>query len=486
VTGFDQVLNGGLPKDHCFLIEGEPGTGKTTLGMQFLLEGVRCGEKVLYVSLSETEREIRKIARSHGWVLDGMSLYEWSHPEQTLHPEEQYTVFHPADVEFHDATQSILKEVERVQPTRVVFDSLSEIRLLANDPLLYRRQILALKHYFTTRNATVLLLDDRRSTSNEVDLQTIAHGVITFETVPRDYGKVHRRMRVSKLRGSTYREGNHDYTIKSGGIVISPRLTASEHNSQFIDGIVSSGSKSIDTLWGGGIDRGTATLLVGPAGCAKSTVALSYAVAAGRRGETAVLYLFEELLPSILRRGAALGIDPKPLVDSRKLFLKKIDPAEMNTAEFVVDVRRAVEQLGATTVIIDSVNGLLQAMPNEGNLMIQLHEMLAFLNKRGLVTLLVLAQTGIVGMSAESPVDMSYLADNILLFRFFEAEGRVRKAISVVKRRGGAHEDTIRELTLAEGIIVGAPLSDFRGVLTGVPVYTGDGNKLENKQSSTE
>jgi len=474
VAGLNEVLYGGLLEGQFYLVEGEPGTGKTTLSLQFLLEGARRGEPVLYISLSESEREIQQVAHSHGWSLEGVTIYQYTPPEQNLSPEEQYSVFHPSDVEFHDVTQGILKEVERVHPARAVIDALSEIRLLAGDALRYRRQILALKQYFANRNCTVLLLDDRTVETHDFQLESIAHGIITLKTVPREYGKTRRRMQIFKMRGATYIEGYHDYTIKKGGVVICPRLVTVERRDIIPGEPALSGVSSLDALWGGGLDRGTGSLFIGPAGSGKSSVALAYAVAAARRGEIAAVFLFEEMLSSIVKRGKAIGIDPRPLADAGKIMLRKIDPAEISPAEFVEEVRNSVVRLGARLIVIDSLNGLVQAMPNEESLNTQFHEMLAFLNQRGIVTILVLAQAGILGMGSVSPVELSYLADNILLFRFFEVQGHIRKALSVVKKRSGSHEDTIRELNLSGGISVGEPLSSFRGVLSPIPVYIGE------------
>lgn len=482
VSGLDEVLFGGLLEGQFYLVEGEPGTGKTTLSLQFLLKGAQRGEPVLYISLAESEREIQQVARSHGWSLEGLSIYKYTPPQQCLSPEEQYSVFHPTDVEFYDTTQSILKEVERVRPVRAVIDALSEIRLLAGDALRYRRQILALKRYFANRNCTVLLVDDRTSETHDFQLDSIAHGIVTLKNVPREFGKTRRRMQISKMRGATYIEGYHDYTIKRGGVVIYPRLVAAPRRTAVPAGAAASGIAQLDALWGGGLDRGTASLFIGPAGAGKSSIALAYVVAAARRGEVAAVYLFEELVSSISKRGAAIGIDPQALADTGKILMRKIDPAEISPAEFVEEVRQAVEK-GAKLIVIDSLNGLAQAMPNEESLNTQFHEMLAFLNQRGIVTILVLAQAGILGMGSVSPVELSYLADNILLFRFFEVHGHIRKALSVVKKRSGAHEDTIRELNLSGGISVGEPLASFRGVLSPVPLYTGDAEAVQEENA---
>jgi circadian clock protein KaiC len=484
VTGLDNVLSGGFPQGHFFLVEGEPGTGKTTLGLQFLMAGARNRENTLYVTLSESKREIEKVARSHGWSLEGVTIFEYTPTEESLRPEDQYSAFHPSEVEFQDTTQHILREVERVQPARVVLDSLSEIRLLARDSLRYRRQVLALKHFFTTRNCTVLLLDDRTSGTDDLQLQSIAHGVLLLQKIDREYGKTRRRVQVSKLRGSRYREGYHDYAIETGGVVVWPRLVANEYEATSVDGVVSSGFPELDALWGAGLDRGTSTLLLGPAGSGKSSLAMSYAVAAVKRGEYVSIFLFEEWVRLACKRAAALHMDPCPYLEQGRLHMEQIDPAELSPGEFIQRVRDSVAIHGAKLIIIDSLNGYLNAMPGEKHLAIQLHELLAFLNHHGVVTLMVLAQAGMMGAAMASPVDLSYLADNVMMFRFFEAGGRVRKALSIVKKRSGEHEDTIRELQMKGGrISIGQPLSSFRGVLTGVPTYVGPERMLEGKDA---
>ena len=481
IAGLDDVLNGGFPRGHVFLVEGEPGAGKTTLGLQFLMNGVRNGDRVLYVTLSESEHEIRKVARSHGWSLENVAIYEFTPNEDSLKPDDQYSTFHPSDVEFEDTMQNILAEVDRLQPARVVIDSLSEIRLLARDSLLYRRQILALKQFFTNRNCTTLLLDDRTATERDLRLQSVAHGVLMLEKVPREYGRTRRRLHVAKMRGSTYREGFHDYSILTGGVVVYPRLVASEHRGDMPFGCASSGIARLDELWGGGIDRGTSTLLLGPAGSGKSSIALAYAIAAVRRGERAAMYFFEEWVQLSCKRGAGLNMGPAPYLASGKLTMEQIDPAELSPGEFIQHVRDSVERDGAKVVVIDSLSGYINAMPGEHHLALQMHELLGFLNQRGVLTILVLAQAGLMGTNMTTPVDLSYLADNVMLFRYFEAMGRVRKALSVVKKRSGRHEDTIREIQFGEGCIsIGEPLSAFRGILKGVPVYTGSEATLRN------
>jgi len=485
VSGLDEILHGGFPQRHLFLIAGEPGAGKTTLGLQFLMEGARQGGRVLYITMSESEDELRQIARSHGWSLDGVTIYQYTPQGTNLSPEEQYSVFHPSDVEFQDTTQEILTEVRRINPARVVLDSLSEIRLLARDPLRYRRQVLALKQYFNARDCTVLLLDDRTASVQDNQLESIAHGVILLEVVPRDYGNIRRRLQVTKLRGSAFREGYQDFVIRKGGLRIFPRLITGEDHLRTPKGTVSSGIARLDALWGGGLDRGTSALFMGPAGSGKSSLACAYSVSAARRGEVAVVFLFEESVSSACKRGASLGFDANSVIDSEKFHIRKIDSSDLSPGEFVDQVRHAVQELHAKVIVVDSLNGLLQVMPNEETLTVQLHQMLAFLNNNGVVTIVVLSQAGLVATRQESPVDLSYLADNVLLFRYFETGGRVRKALSVVKKRTGDHEDTIRELIFSEGrISLGPPLTEFRGVLTGVPTYVGPMKVFEDQHAS--
>jgi circadian clock protein KaiC len=474
IEGLDDVLGGGFPKGHFFLVEGEPGAGKTTLGLQFLIAGAQKGEKVLYVTLSESTAEIQKVARSHGWSLDGVSIFEYTPTEESLRPEDQYSAFHPTEVEFQDTTQTILRKVEETEATRIVLDSLSEIRLLARDSLRYRRQVLALKHYFSNRNCTVLLLDDRTSGQQDLQLQSIAHGVVLLQVVPRDFGKTRRRIHVAKMRGTVYREGFHDYSIRTGGVVVYPRLVAGEHREKSEQGIVQSGIKALDALWCDGLDRGTSTLFIGPAGSGKSTIAMAYAVAAASRGEYSAIFLFEELVRTACKRASKLEIDPCPFVEKGLLHMEQIDPAELAPGEFVQHVRDTVEKKNARVIIIDSLNGFINAMPGEQHLPMQMHELLAYLNQRGVVTILVLAQSGLVSATMTSPVDLSYLADNVLLLRLFENEGGIHKALSVIKKRTGEHEQTIRELSFKNNKInVSEPLTVLHGVLSGVPTYVG-------------
>lgn len=474
IAGLDDILSGGLPAGHLYLIEGQPGTGKTTLGLQFLMSGAEVGERSLYVTLSESKIELEEGAHSHGWSLKGVEIYEFAPTEASLRPEDQYSHFHPSEIEFQDTTQHILEKIEALQPSRVVFDSLSELRLLARDSLRFRRQILALKHFFLNRGCTVLLLDDRTSEGNDLQLQSIAHGVVMLERIQREFGVERRRMRVAKLRASRFREGFHDYSIETGGIQVYPRLVAGEHRHQDPEGLAASGIPSLDSLWFGGIPRGTSTLVIGPAGSGKSSVAGAYVSAAARRGERAAMFNFDETLATIYRRSDQLGGDLRNMVERGLVSISQLDPAELSPGQFVGQVRDAVEKDNARVIVIDSLNGFLNAMSGEQMLVSHMHELLTFLNQRGVVTLLVLTLSGMLGPNMSVPVDMSYLSDNVLVLRFFEAAGRLRKAVSVVKKRSGPHKDTIHELSFSSGgITIGEPLTDFRGVMTGVPSLVG-------------
>jgi circadian clock protein KaiC len=484
IAGLDDILGGGLPQGHLYLIEGDPGTGKTTLALQFLLAGIRQGESVIYVTLSESRKELEEVARSHGWSTDSLQIYEMA-DDDDLRPEAQYTVFHPSEVELADTITAILEQVDATQPQRVVFDSLSELRMLARDPLKYRRQILALKRHFAGRNCTVLLLDDRTAEgSHDLQLQSIAHGVLMMQSLERDFGIKRRRVEVRKLRGSPYREGFHDYTIATGGISIYPRLIAAEHKPGFERKCVPSGLNGLDELFNGGIDTGTSTLFIGPAGCGKSTIALRYAVSSAQRGEKAVIFTFDEALGTLIERATGLGMELAPLFANGTLEIQQIDPAELAPGEFVSRVRRLVDKEHLRVVVLDSLNGFLNAMPHEQFLAMQLHELLSYLGQQGVATILTLAQHGFIG-SMQSTVDVSYLADTVLLFRYFEYAGEIRQALSVIKKRSGPHERAIRELILGEGrISVGEPLKDFRGVLTGTPDFNGKGQNLEDSAAS--
>jgi len=477
VTGLDDIVGGGLPPDRLYLVQGEPGTGKTTLALQYLLDGARHGETVLFITLSETADELRAVAASHGWDLSGISVFELSAAQQNR-TAEQNTLFHPSEVELNEVTQVLLDEVERLQPTRVVLDSLSEMRLLAQNALRFRRQVLALKQYFVGKQVTVMLLDDRLNGGNEAQAHTVAHGVLQLEHAAPDYGAERRRMRMVKLRGVRFRGGWHDYTIITGGLSVFPRLVAAEHRQDGHHDVASSGVAELDALLGGGIDRGTSLLLLGPAGSGKTSIATQFVTTAIARGERASLFLFDESVETMLKRSAGIGIDLRGAVATGRALVRQVDPAEMAPGEFVQAVRDSVEKHGARLVVIDSLNGYLNAMPDERFLTIHMHELLMYLGQRGVLTLLIMAQHGLMGRM-ESPLDLSYLSDGILLLRYFEAGGAIRQAVSVMKKRTGSHERTIREFQITPGgLRVGPPLSDFQGVLTGVPTYGGAGGAL--------
>ena len=464
-AGLDDILGGGLDAGRVYLFEGRPGAGKTTLALQFLMEGARCGEKTLYVSLSESRRELEVVARRHGWTLDGIDIFELVSEETTLDPSRELTVLHPAEMELNETANLVFARVEQTNPARVVFDSLSEMRLLAQSPLRYRRQVLALKHFFTQRQCTVVLLDDLSSAENDLQLHSISHGVVLLEQLAIDYGAERRRLRVIKMRGIDFRGGFHDFTIKKGGLAIYPRLVAAEHHRAFSGEITPSGNTALDVLLGGGLERGTNALLIGAAGVGKSSLALTYAVAAAARGESAVIFAFDEGLATIMARAHALGLSLQEFVESGLITIQQIDPAEMSPGEFAHLVRLAVEQDGARVVVIDSLNGYLNAMPDGRFLILQMHELLSYLGQLGVLTILILAQNGLVG-PMETPLDISYLSDAVLMLRYFEVDGMVRRALSVVKKRSGQHEHAIREFALgASGIRVGLPLRGFTGIL---------------------
>jgi circadian clock protein KaiC len=471
VPGLDNVLGGGLEPDRLYLVEGTPGAGKTTIALQFLLEGVRQGESALYVTLSETEAELRGVAASHGWDISQIHMREMLPTQDTLQPEEQYTMFHPSEVELSETTLRILGDVEMLKPSRIVFDSLSELRLLSGSSLRYRRQILALKQFFSGRQCTVLLLDDMTATEHDLQVQSIAHGVVRLEQLHSDYGSARRRMLVVKYRGQAFRGGYHDYRVNRGGIQVFPRLVAAEHVKQIDQIKLPSGIKELDALLGGGLEKGTSTLFVGAPGTGKSSVAVQFAIAAAKRGECASLFIFDESVNTLRSRCAGLGMSIDPYLKSGHIRIKQVDPAELSPGELVHEIRLAVTEHAATVIVIDSLNGYLNAMPDERFLIVQLHELLTYLGQAGVATLLVGAQHGLIGMQMQTPVDASYLADAVVLLRYFESEGEVRQAISVLKKRGGAHERTIRAFSMdRSGLNVGEPLRHFRGILTGVPV----------------
>jgi circadian clock protein KaiC len=480
VEGLDDILAGGLPRGGFFLIQGDPGSGKTTLALQFLLDGLRRGEKVFYITLSETKQELLQVAQSHGWSLDKISVLDLSVVENLLRPEAQTTVFHPSEVELTKISQKLLDEVCKTQPARIAFDSLSEFRLMAETALRYRRQLLALKQEFVKFKSTVLLLDDKMNQAGMVDphVLSLTHGVIEMEQLSPDYGTSRRRMRVAKLRAVKFREGYHDYIIATGGLHVFPRMIAAEHRTRFPHDHVSSGIKELDALFGGGLDRGTTTLILGQAGTGKSSLALQYAVQMADRGERSIMFAFDETRSVMLSRAKALGFELEKAIENGMITVQQVDPAELSPGEFAVRILRDVEA-GCKLVAIDSLNGYLNAMLGEKYLNNQLHELCTCLNQQGVVTILILAQHGLAA-AAEAPVDLSYLSDTVASLRYFEAYGEVKQAIAMVKKRSGHHEKAIREFRLisGKGIVIGEPLRQFQGVLTGVPIFRGSEKQM--------
>ncbi len=475
-VGFDDILAGGLPANCFYLIQGDPGSGKTTLALQFLLEGLRQGESVFYVTLSETEAELLTVARSHGWTLDDVQLLELSSIEPFLRPDEQTTVFHPSEVEMNKVTDLLLGKIHRLQPRRIVFDSLSEFRLMAEKPLRYRRQLLRLKQEFARCGSTVLLLDDKMDNSaigSDPHILSLAHGVVELEQLAPDYGRSRRRLRVIKLRGVAFREGYHDYIIETGGLRAFPRLIAAEHHTQFRQEPVSSGNRKLDTLLGNGLDRGTTALIQGSAGTGKSTLAMRYAAQMAGRGERSLVFVFDESRSLVLSRTAELGIDIAPHVESGLITIQQVDPAEISPGEFAYRIIAGVEA-GCRLVIVDSLNGYLCAFPGERSLNMQLHELSAYLNQQGVLTLFILAKNGLSAPGKEA-VDLSYLADTVVNLSYFETGSAIKKAISVIKKRSGAHERTSREFAIEPGcgIQIGEPLQAFEGVFPGLPKFYG-------------
>jgi circadian clock protein KaiC len=479
ISGLDDILSGGFSRGHVFLLEGAPGTGKTTVALQFLLEGARAGEKCLYITLSETERELREGAASHGWKLeDNIEIFELLPPESLLDTEQQQSLLYSSDLELGEVTRQVLDVVERSRPSRVVLDSLSEIRLLAQGSLRYRRQILALKHFFSKFGATVMLLDDLTAEMADKTVHSVAHAVIRLEELAPGYGAERRRVRIIKYRGVKFRGGYHDVTITTGGLNVFPRLVASEFRTDAERGQMSSGIAELDELLGGGIEAGSGTLILGPAGTGKSLIALVFAIAAIARGEKAALFIFEEELGLLFSRVKGMGIDLEAMQRKGDLFIEQVDAAELSPGEFAHRVRQRVDRDRIKTVVIDSLNGYQAAMPEENSLILHIHELLQYLNRRGAATFMTVAQHGLVG-DMRAPVDVTYLADTVILLRYFEALGMVRRAISVIKKRTGAHESSIREYRIdSRGLTIGAPLDGFQGVLRGVPVYVGENKPL--------
>jgi circadian clock protein KaiC len=484
VAGLDDVLEGGLARNRLHLLEGSPGTGKTTIALQFLLKGAAAGETGIYVSLAETEQELRDGAGSHGWEIGPkVEICELVPPESVLDPDQHQSLLYSSDLELGETVKRIFDSIDRLKPKRVVIDSLSEIRLLAQSSLRYRRQILALKHYFAQHNSTVIMLDDLTTENTDRAVHSIAHSVIHLDELAPVYGGERRRLRVLKCRGQSFRSGYHDFNILAGGVAVFPRLVAAQHRTGFSGKLLQSGIAELDQLLGGGVNTGSSTLLVGPAGTGKSVLTLHYLSAAVARGERGALFVFDEELGLLFARAKGLGIDLEAMQNDKKLFIQQMDAAELSPGEFSHQVRRCVDREDIRTVVIDSVNGYQASMPEEQYLTLHLHELLQYLNRQGTATFLTVAQHGMIGDMRQT-IDVTYLADSVIMLRYFEALGRVRRAMSVVKKRTGAHEDTIREFRItSRGIEIGPALHEFQGVLRGVPTYVGGGQPLMRKHS---
>lgn len=487
IAGFDAILRGGFPVGRLYLLEGAPGSGKTTMALQFLLRAAEAGVQTLYITLSETAEELSAVAASHGWRLDGVALFELAQADAALSLDREQTLLHAWEVELGETIKLITDKVEQVRPQVVVFDSLSEMRLLAQDPLRYRRQILTLKQYFASRRITVLLTDDMTGNEGERDahLHSLCHGVITLERLTLDFGGTRRRLQIQKLRGVDFIAGFHDFVVRRGGVTVFPRLIASGLHTDFVGEPLASGLGELDALLGGGPLRGTSTLIMGPAGSGKTSLMLQYVSATCERGEHAVIYEFDERTGTLLSRAQLLGFDLRRYIAAGLLTILQIDPAAISPGEFSHELREQVEVKQARVVVVDSLAGYMISMPQEEQLVLQLHEMLAYLNQQGVVTFLINTQHSLVGSMASDGLHISHLADAVLLLRFFEFQGRIHKAISVIKNRGGAHEDTIRELRIDNrGVRIGRVLDQFSGVLTGVPTFLGDQDDLLEQRNA--
>ena len=473
ILGLDDILRGGLTRERLYLLEGNPGTGKTTAAVQFLREGVRLGETVLYITMSETIAELTEAAQSHGWSIEGMTIFELVPPEDLLDENQQQSLLYSSDLELGETTRQMFSQIDQTKPTRVVIDSLSEIRLLAGSSLRYRRQVLAIKHYLARNAATVLMLDDLSADNKDNTVHSIAHGVIRLEELAPDYGAQRRRLRVVKYRGQDYRGGHHDFAIRRGGLAVFPRLVSLDHKSGFERVQLASGVEQLDALVGGGLEKGSSTLILGPSGAGKSLIAIQYVVAALARGERAAMFIFDEELGLLFERTRPMGFDLERQRDRGQLFIEQVDAAELSPGEFAHKVRAVVDGNNVKTVLIDSLNGYQAAMPQENALVLHIHELLQYLNRQGATTFVTVAQHGLVG-DMTTPVDITYLADTVVLLRYFEAFGRIRRAISVIKKRAGEHEETIREYRISGHVLIlGEPLVGFSGVLRGTPQFDG-------------